>query len=380
MLSTSTIFTSILAASLVQAGPVPAYNKRLFGAALDSLDALQMFDGLAYPDPSGSGQFITSVQNVVTTLSFDVAPLISAASTLLDTLGIDVGNEAAVLADRVSLFGGIGVSGKEVDATLNGSGCDNSTPLALSATDSAPALGQMLSTASLGGCDGSGPISASVSIGGRNFNSTIFPSNNSGFGVISDIDDTVKVTGVLDTATFLKNTFLVETPSPVAGMPAVFAALAQNLNNPLFTYVSGSPSQLFPFLQEFIADNYPRGPILLQNVTLTSLSEIETFTNSANIQPYKTAMIERVQGFYPNKKFLTVGDSTQFDPETYGAAFNKFGANVIPCIWIRKVDGANNTDERFNAAFAGVPSSNFRLYTDDEIPSLANIDVAGGNC
>jgi len=379
MISPSTVLTSLLVASLVQAGPVPANRKRLFGAALDVLDSLQMFDGLAYPDPSGSGQFITSVQNVVTSRNFDAAPVFAAANALLNAAGLSVGNGSAVLADRISLFGGIGISGKEVDVALSGPGCDNK-PLKLAATDSAPALGQMLSTASLGSCDGSGPISTSVKIGSRSYSSTIFPSEDSGFGVISDIDDTVKVTGVLDKATFLKNTFLVQNPVPVAGMPDVYNSLAKSLNNPSFTYVSGSPSQLFPFLRDFIADNYPRGPILLQNVTLTSPSEIKTFTDTGNIKAYKTAMIERVQGFYPNKKFLTVGDSTQFDPETYGGVFNKFGADVIQCIWIRKVDGANNTDARFNAAFAGVPSNKFRIYTDDEIPSLANIDVAGGEC
>jgi phosphatidate phosphatase APP1 len=31
-------------------------------------------------------------------------------------------------------------------------------------------------------------------------------------------------------------------------------------------------------------------------------------------------MIDRIQGMYPGKKFLTVGDSTQKDPETYGEA------------------------------------------------------------
>jgi hypothetical protein len=57
----------------------------------------------------------------------------------------------------------------------------------------------------------------------------------------------------------------------------------------------------------------------------------------------------------------------------------KYG-DFIACAWIRKVDGANNTDARFAAAFAGVDPSKFKLYTDDEIPGLADVDVAGGKC
>jgi len=60
-------------------------------------------------------------------------------------------------------------------------------------------------------------------------------------------------------------------------------------------------------------------------------------------------------------------------------SFRKFG-DAISCSWIRKVDGADNTDKRFAAAFAGVPSNRFRLFTDAEIPALAKVDVASGSC
>jgi hypothetical protein len=60
--------------------------------------------------------------------------------------------------------------------------------------------------------------------------------------------------------------------------------------------------------------------------------------------------------------------------------FRKYGADFVACIWIRKVDGANNTDARFAAAFENVPSNKIRLYTDDEIPSLQDIDIPNGEC
>lgn len=50
----------------------------------------------------------------------------------------------------------------------------------------------------------------------------------------------------------------------------------------------------------------------------------------------------------------------------------------MQCIWIRKVDGAANSAERFAAAFAGVPANKFRLFTDPA--ELMNINVAGGQC
>jgi hypothetical protein len=57
----------------------------------------------------------------------------------------------------------------------------------------------------------------------------------------------------------------------------------------------------------------------------------------------------------------------------------KYG-DFIACAWIRQVDEADNSAARFAAAFEGVDPSKFKIYTDDEIPGLADIDVAGGEC
>jgi hypothetical protein len=46
---------------------------------------------------------------------------------------------------------------------------------------------------------------------------------------------------------------------------------------------------------------------------------------------------------------------------------------------IRKV-GADNTDARFKAAFRDVPSANFKVFEDTDIPGLKNINIAAGTC
>lgn len=136
-----------------------------------------------------------------------------------------------------------------------------------------------------------------------------------------DIDDTVKISNVLDKLKLAQST-LVDDPQPVAGMPELYASLAKSLNSPQFVYVSGSPFQLYPFLNDFISTTYSasRGPILLQNFTLVDIPSILDFARSDGIFEYKSSMIDRLKGMYPKKKFLAVGDSTQKDPETYGEA------------------------------------------------------------
>lgn len=120
----------------------------------------------------------------------------------------------------------------------------------------------------------------------------------------------------------LIQTTLLDDPKPVPGMPALYSSLAKSLNDPQFIYVSGSPFQLYPFLNDFIDTTYSasKGPILLQNLTLIDIPGLLDFAASNGVQEYKVSMIDRIHGMYPNKKFLAVGDSTQKDPETYAEA------------------------------------------------------------
>jgi len=139
-----------------------------------------------------------------------------------------------------------------------------------------------------------------------------------------DIDDTVKITDTLDKISLLKKTFLEE-PEPVPGMPELYASLATSLNKPQFVYVSGSPYQFYPFLNNFIdtAYNASRGPILTNNLTLLDIPEAIDFltNNSEETQTFKLSIVDRLQGMYPNKQWLAIGDSTQRDPEVYGEKY-----------------------------------------------------------
>jgi len=242
----------------------------------------------------------------------------------------------------------------------------------------------VLQNVSLGECGPGKELTGTVELGRfdtRTIQATVFNSPDSGFGVISDVDDTVKISNVLDKLALAQST-LIDEPKAVEGMPELYASLTQSLNDPQFVYVSGSPFQLFPFLSEFIATSYPtsRGPLLLQNLTVADIGQLIDFAASNGVLEYKVEMIDRIVGMYPSKTYLTIGDSTQTDPEVYAEAFNKYGEATISCIWIRAVEGADNSAERFATAFAGIPETRFRVFEDAEIPSLAEIDVAGGQC
>ncbi|KAH7097541.1 hypothetical protein BKA62DRAFT_833147 [Auriculariales sp. MPI-PUGE-AT-0066] len=370
----STFFLSAAAllaiSASVSAIPAGRVEER---TSLGLFDDVLLFDSPAVI--SNSSRVQVQAYTFLRQFDIDLGPITNVLASALG--GIDIaslGDKAQNIAERMKVFASIPKSGKDVVVEIEGCGTVTLQPTSsdvdgISVTD-VKCLSKLTSAA---------PRTAQVSLGSREVSARVFPSPIDGFGVISDVDDTIKISNVLDKVKLVMNTF-VEEPQPVAGMPALYASLQTSLNQPLFSYISGSPFHLFPFLDEFIGNTYPDGPKFLRNLTIFDLPKlVETLTDKQNTFKHKTAVIDRLVDLYPKKKFVMIGDSTEQDPEIYAAAFARHPASV-QCIWVRVVDGADNAAERFATAFAAVPAAKVRKYTDEDIPGLQKINVAGGKC
>jgi phosphatidate phosphatase APP1 len=165
------------------------------------------------------------------------------------------------------------------------------------------------------------------------------------FGVISDIDDTVLVTGatsLLQTArlTFLGNAY---TRLPFAGVAAFYRALQSGpvttLFNPIY-YVSSSPWNLYDLLIDFFRiQGVPKGPILLRDLGLDP-----SLLSSQSHHTHKLAMIRKVLDVNPQLPFVLIGDSGQQDPEIY-AQVVRDNPGRIKAIYIRDVSTGPERDE-----------------------------------
>jgi phosphatidate phosphatase APP1 len=189
-----------------------------------------------------------------------------------------------------------------------------------------------------------------------------------GWAVISDVDDTIKKTLTSDPVGILKTTF-AEEPEPIQGMPELYKHITQKLNNPPFWYLSASPYNLYPFLREFRETYYPRGTMILRDASWMNLAGFLANLTQGT-QAYKVDRLEKIHEWFPRRKFILIGDSTQTDPEAYAEAYRKF-PKWIAAIYIRKVshvaevkDNQKNTPERFKKAFEGVPDSVWYVFED----------------
>ena len=129
-----------------------------------------------------------------------------------------------------------------------------------------------------------------------------------GWAVISDIDDTIKVTLTDHVAGILKTTFL-DTPRPIAGMPELYRDMKNLLDNPPFWYLSASPYNLYQFLHEFRDQYYPRGTLELRNASWQNVSHFLSSVNKGTEEYKVRKMEERIHRYWPNRKVVCIGDS-----------------------------------------------------------------------
>jgi len=171
-----------------------------------------------------------------------------------------------------------------------------------------------------------------------------------GVTVISDVDDTIKISEVLDKKLLMKNTF-VKPYKTTEGFPEYYKALKKQ--GAYFHYVSASPWQIQPSLKPFMDAHYPKGTIALRNFRLKDSSLLDFLKSSAE---YKIGQIKSIIERYPKHQFILIGDSGEHDPDVYAKIYQLFPKN-IKAIQIRAVKGSDLTDQRFEKAFSAVPKS-----------------------
>jgi phosphatidate phosphatase APP1 len=154
-----------------------------------------------------------------------------------------------------------------------------------------------------------------------------------GFGVISDLDDTV----VRSSATnVLKMAWIVvrnnaHTRLPFEGVGAFYEALQRgkdgDATNPIF-YVSSSPWNIYDMLEDFLnVHGVPPGPLFLKDWSPTVLGKH---------QDYKLGLIRRLLDTYEDLPFVLIGDSGEEDPEIYLQAVREYPKR-IKAVYIRDV-------------------------------------------
>ncbi|PFH50837.1 hypothetical protein AMATHDRAFT_144073 [Amanita thiersii Skay4041] len=340
-------------------------------------DDIVLFDAPGFPDPKNANEMVAQFQSFVFAQQKDIDSSYKEARWVLQKIGIDIDAPSKIVKERIRLFLAEPKKNKEVRVQVDK--CSK----AVNMTDT-DGNGMMLRDAPIGNCGSERRPVAKVLLDSkdqRKFSANVYISPNDEYGVVSGIEGTILSANITD-ITALKD-ILLGNPNPVEGMPGLYASLSKSLNSPQFIYISSLMFQLYPLYHTFINTQYSHssGPIFLRNITDFNLFDAISFLKDKNTIDFKLSTINNIRKMYPKKKFLLIGDSLLKDPEAYGAAYRKHG-DFISCIWIRRVNSspADNSENRFNDVFSGVPKERYMVFADNDIPRLSKIDVAKGQC
>lgn len=160
------------------------------------------------------------------------------------------------------------------------------------------------------------------------------------FGIVSDLDDTVLQSDVVNLLKLARNTFLhnSHTRLPFAGVAEFYTALQRGTHNgfnPIF-YVSNSPWNIYDVLVQFFeVRGIPLGPLFLSDLGLSPKRLIRH-----DPARHELLAIEHLLHIYPEIPFLLIGDSGEHDPEIYLKAIQNHPGR-IKSVYIRDVTSSS---------------------------------------
>jgi phosphatidate phosphatase APP1 len=198
-----------------------------------------------------------------------------------------------------------------------------------------------------------------------------------GISVVSDIDDTIKVTEVpAGNETVLRRTFLMDYETAVVtagGAERQMRDLYWDLQKEhagadvSFHYVSGSPWQMYKLLDQFLMRNnpgFPEGTFHMKNLR-KNLTDPDSWTDLISLAKGKLATLEQkieqiteLMVNLPERRFILVGDSGEMDPEVF-LAMNELFEKQVQRIIIRDVLGDRLKHEKIEV----LPGSTVRFDT-----------------
>ncbi|CAF0894168.1 unnamed protein product [Rotaria sordida] len=206
-----------------------------------------------------------------------------------------------------------------------------------------------------------------VSVLNRNLQAIgdIYLCDDHGITFMSDIDDTIRMMNVTSLIQTLINIFSREFKA-VSGMADIYRYWERKYNA-TFTYLTGSPDQLYPFLKEFLdREHFPSGSTYMEHFKWRNANFLAYFMQSSGVKK-----IDILHMFLQNtyhRLFVLIGDIFQRDPDNYASIYAQY-PNRIARIFIRKYKDDDNGQQRLETVFKDIPRTKWATFeTGDDLP------------
>lgn len=179
-----------------------------------------------------------------------------------------------------------------------------------------------------------------------------------GLTIISDVDDTVKISDVTDRRKLLRNTF-VEPFAAVDGMAVLYRQWVNR--GAQLHFVSSSPWQLYRPLSEFLIESgFPDAVWHMKEIRLKDGTVLRLLADPFES---KVTTIDGILSAAQERRYVLIGDSGEQDPEVYGEIARRHPQQVVG-ILVRNVTDETPESDRMKAAFDDVPGNLWQLFDD----------------
>jgi phosphatidate phosphatase APP1 len=133
----------------------------------------------------------------------------------------------------------------------------------------------------------------------------------------------------------------------------------QSYYNATFHYLTASPDQLYPFLQEFFErEQFPLGSYHMRHLTWFDINFFQFFTSKSFIKE-KQKILQMFFQQTNSRKFILFGDIFQKDPEIYANIHKQYSKRILK-IFIRV---SNKTlSNRLNQVFQHIPKHKWDIF------------------
>jgi phosphatidate phosphatase APP1 len=213
-------------------------------------------------------------------------------------------------------------------------------------------------------------LSFSVPGAGKTFTGRAQIVPGQGVSIVSDIDDTIRDTQVLNRHEMLMNTFVRELKA-IPGMSALYQQ-AVAVPGVRLHYVSNAPFALYPLLRRFLHEQqFPAGSTHLRSVNLKS-SVWSAITHRQS--QHKTETITALLESFPARQFVLIGDTGEQDPEIYADLARRFPDRIRKVLLHEVRPGVDGPDARLQNVWRDIPATKVLVFRDAS--SLVLTDLA----
>ncbi|KAL8772142.1 MAG: hypothetical protein Q9209_002577 [Squamulea sp. 1 TL-2023] len=201
-------------------------------------------------------------------------------------------------------------------------------------------------------------------------NATAYLVPPTGFTIISDIDDILRVTKIYQPKEGLLNSFA----RPFAAwknMPEIYANWSRSIPDFHFHYLTTTPEQITRNYMDFIYKTYPGGSFDTRPLNFSDVSA------TLSIRKF---LLDKIFQTYPERKFILMADTSNSDVMKGYPQMAKDFPGQVQCIFLRNTS-ATDPGDRFPYDTSGFKELDRSTYMFFNVPDdLKGLDIQNGQC